>query len=200
MMKMVAEQLSGYLLEFFKAMADANRLKIVGMLAQRPHTVEELAANLGVGASTVSHHLSRLSKAGLTDAKADGYYSVYSLRLDALHDLAQRLLSQEELVGLARDVDLDSYDRKVLASFTDENGRFKAFPAQEKKMLALLRHCVRQFQPGVRYSEKEVNEILVRFSDDTARLRRDLVSEKFRFMQREGGGGAYWLVQTEPGR
>jgi len=197
---MVAEQLTSYLLEFFKALADANRLKIVGMLAQRPHTVEELAANLGVGASTVSHHLSRLSKAGLTDAKADGYYSVYSLRLDALHDLAQRLLSQEELTGLARDVDLDSYDRKVLASFTDERGRFKSFPAQEKKMLALLRHCARQFQPGVRYSEKEVNEILGRFSDDTARLRRDLVSDKFKFMKREGGGGAYWLAEPEPGR
>jgi predicted transcriptional regulator len=197
-MKMTSEQLTGYLLEFFKALADANRLKIVGMLAQRPHTVEEIAANLGVGASTVSHHLSRLSKAGLTDAKADGYYSVYSLRLDALHDLAQRLLSQEELTGLARDVDLDSYDRKVLASFTDEGGRFKSFPAQEKKMLVLLRHCARQFEPGVRYPEKQVNEILGRFSDDTARLRRDLISHKF--MQREGGGGAYWLAETEPAR
>src|ERR1044072_644656 len=114
-MEMVAEQLTSYLLEFFRALAEANR----------PHTVEELAANLGVGASTVSHHLSRLSKAGLTDARADGYYSVYSLRLDALPLLAQRAHTPEELTGLARDVDLDSYDRKVLASFTDEGGRFK---------------------------------------------------------------------------
>ena len=67
-------------------------------------------------------------------------------------------------------------------------------------MLVLLRHCARQFEPGVRYAEKQVNEILGRFSDDTARLRRDLVSDKFKFMKREGGGGAYWLAETEPGR
>ena len=95
-------------------------------------------------------------------------------------------------------MDLDSYDRKVLASFTDEAGRFKAFPAQEKKMLVLLRHCARHFETGVRYPEKQVNEILGRFSDDTARLRRGLVSHHF--MQREGGGGAYWRAETEPAR
>ena len=32
------------LLVFFKALADANRLKIVGLLAQQPYTVEQLAA------------------------------------------------------------------------------------------------------------------------------------------------------------
>ena len=34
------------LLEFFKAMADASRLKIIGVLAQQPSTVEQLAAML----------------------------------------------------------------------------------------------------------------------------------------------------------
>jgi len=53
------------LLNFFKALADANRLKIVGLLAQKPHTVEELAALLDIKPSTVSHHLARLSDAGL---------------------------------------------------------------------------------------------------------------------------------------
>ena len=44
---------------------------------------------------------------------------------------------------------------------------------------------------GVRYSEKKVNEILLHYSDDTARLRRSLVD--FGFMDRQGGGRDYWV-------
>ncbi len=40
------------LLTFFKALADAQRLKIVGLLAQEAHTVEQLAALLGISPST----------------------------------------------------------------------------------------------------------------------------------------------------
>jgi hypothetical protein len=48
-----------------------------------------------------------------------------------------------------------------------------------------------------------VNEILSKFSDDTARLRRWLV--EYRYMAREGGGGKYWRIDesmspiTHPG-
>lgn len=177
------------LLGFFKALADANRLKIVGLLAQRPHTVEELASLLDLGASTVSHHLSRLGKVGLVAARAEGYYAIYSLRTDVLEEMARRLLSKENLPGLA-DVGLDSFERKVLTAFTEADGRLKAFPAQEKKYLVLLRHVVKAFEPGARYSEKEVNQILARYHEDTASLRRDLVD--YHFMTREGGGGRYW--------
>jgi predicted transcriptional regulator len=189
--EMVPPEAASDLLDFFKALADPNRLKIVGLLAQRPHTVEELAAALGVGASTASHHLSRLSQAGLTEARAEGYYSVYSLRLDELQGMAQRLLSRDELRELARDEDVEEYDRKVLASFTDAEGRFTAFPVQRKKLLVLLRRAAAAFEPGVRYPEREVNERLSRFTDDYARLRRELVGHGL--MQREGGGGEYWL-------
>ena len=58
---------------------------------------------------------------------------------------------------------MDGFDKKVLAAFLDAEGRIKAFPAQEKKFLSILRHVVKSFEPGKRYSEKEVNEILSRF-------------------------------------
>jgi hypothetical protein len=48
------------------------------------------------------------------------------------------------------------------------------------------------FSHGVRYTEKRVNEILSKYNDDTARLRRWLVD--FGYMAREGGGGKYWRV------
>ena len=53
---------------------------------------------------------------------------------------------------------------------------------------------VQSFEPGVRYSEKEVNAILSGYYEDYARLRRELV-ETGR-MAREGGGGEYWLVEN----
>ena len=53
------------LLAFFKALADANRLKIIGLLAQDEYPVEQIAEMLDLRPSTVSHHLSKLSKAGL---------------------------------------------------------------------------------------------------------------------------------------
>ncbi len=63
------------LVAFFKALADANRLKIVGLLARQPYSVEELAALLDLKPSTVSHHLSRLAEVGLVSARAESYYN-----------------------------------------------------------------------------------------------------------------------------
>ncbi len=182
------------LLTFFRALADQSRLKIVGLLAQNAYPVEQISAMLGLGESTVSHHLSKLSEAGLVSARAEGHYSVYSLEPDAVSRMARRLLRTERLTELATDVDADGFDRKVLASFTGPDGRFTSFPAQEKKYLVLLRHVLRDFKPGVRYSEREVNGILRRYSDDTARLRRSLV--EFGFMDREGGGRDYWRKEA----
>ena len=180
------------LVAFFKALADPNRLKIVGLLAQQPYTVEQLAALLGVGSPTTSHHLRKLAKVGLVEAKAEGYYSVYSLRADKLQEQAKLLLGEDGLGELAESVDVSAFDRKVLAAFTDDTGAVTAFPAQQKKYLVLLRHVLSAFEPGVRYPEREVNERLLRFSADTARLRRSLVEHGL--MAREGGGGAYWRL------
>ncbi len=183
------------LLAFFKALSNANRLKIVALLAKEPLSVEEMAEILGLNSSTISHHLSKLTQVGLVTARPESYYNVYSLELRVLSDMAERLLSDDMLPIVAEDVDIDAYDRKVLNTFLDTNGRLTAFPAQQKKEEAILRHIVKVFAPGQRYSEKEVNAMLSQFNEDTARLRRDLVG--LGFMQREGGGGAYWRMEIK---
>lgn len=183
------------LLAFFKALSDANRLKIVALLAKGEQSVEDLAEKLALTSSTVSHHLARLSAIGLVSARAEGYYSIYRLEEGALAEMAHRLLREETLPAVAADAELDAYDRKVLKTYLSQDGRIRAFPTQRKKELAILRHVVTFFEPRRRYSEREVNALLKRFSDDTARLRRYLV--EFGFMERQGGGGEYW--RTEPG-
>ena len=91
-------------------------------------------------------------------------------------------------------MDLDGYDRKVIADYSRRDGSLKTIPAQRRKLEAVLRYVVRVFEPGKRYSERKVNEMLSRYHADTATLRRELVG--YGLMQREGGGGAYWRVET----
>jgi biotin operon repressor len=177
------------LVTFFKALADANRLKIVGLLAQRSYSGEELAALLDLKPSTVSHHLSKLAEVGLVSARAEGYYNVYQLEEAALQK-TRLLFSHADLVSAASGVDADGYDRKVIGDFTRPDGSLKEIPAQRKKLEAILRYVVKAFEPDTRYGEKQVNEILSRYHADTASLRRELVASKL--MEREGGGGEYW--------
>ena len=178
---------------FFKALADANRLKIVGLLAQQPYSVEELAALLNLKASTVSHHLAKLAQAGLVSAKADSYYNVYHLDEKALESKSRSVFSQENLAASVVDVDADAYDRKVIADYTRKDGSLKTIPAQRKKLDAVLRYVVKAFEVGKRYNEKKVNEILGGYHEDTASLRRELVGAGL--MQRESDGSAYWRVE-----
>ena len=180
------------LVEFFKVLGEPNRLRIVGLLSQRAYTVEQLAAALGVSASTVSHHLARLTRAGLVTSRSESYYNLYSLQTGALSGMAKELLAQAQPARPASEQELSDFDRKVLATFTTSDGRIKAFPMQERKFRVLLRYVLPSFSHGVRYTEKRVNEILSRYSEDTARLRRWLVD--FGYMAREGGGGKYWRI------
>jgi Uncharacterized protein conserved in bacteria len=189
---MTNEDINAELLAFFKALADENRLKIVGLLAQREFSVEELAETLALGVSTTSHHLSRLSKAGLVTARTDGHYYFYGLKLDVIQEMSAKLLKTEDLPRLSQDVNEDAYARKVMSSFVDAEGHVKAFPEKEKKLLVILNYIACAFEPGKHYPEKEVNEILLRFNSDTAFMRRSLV--EFKLMARQGGGGEYWRV------
>ena len=194
---------SDELLIFFKAMADANRLKIVSLLASKPHTVEQIAAALGLGESTVSHHLSRLTEAGLVSATAKSYYNYYQLHGKRIEEMAHNLLAGDSLPTVSMDAETegDAYERKVVGNYLLPDGRLKTIPSQRKKLIAVLRHLARDFQSSRRYSEKEVNEILGRYHEDTARLRREMVG--YRLMAREGGGGDYWLLEEaekEPGK
>ncbi|GAB4581754.1 MAG: hypothetical protein Fur0022_45040 [Anaerolineales bacterium] len=186
---MIDEQTS-LLLSFFSAMADANRLKIVGLLAQDDFSVEELAELLKLSPSTVSHHLSKLSKIGLVSARAESYYNVYHLNTTMLESMAKSILSQETLPKAVADVDMDAYDRKVLADYSQPDGRLKTIPAQRKKLEAVLKHIAQHFEPGTQYTEKQVNEILSQFFEDTASLRRELIA--FKYLARESNGSLYW--------
>jgi predicted transcriptional regulator len=184
--------MSEELVTFFKALADKNRLKIVGLLAEKSYSVEELATLLDLKPPTVSHHLAKLVDVGLVKSHSESYYNVYQLDHGVLKEKSRSMFSQQELSTVISEVDADAYDKKVIRDYARRDGSLKTLPAQQKKLEAILRYVVKAFDIGKRYSEKQVNEILKRYHEDTATLRRDLVG--FGLMQREGGGGEYWRV------
>lgn len=179
------------LLDILRALADPTRLRLVGLLADRPYTVEELAAAVGLSAATVVHHLKRLRDAGLVTRRPSRPYVVYALVNERLHAVAAGL-DRLERTGEAPDLapgpdggDLPAYDAKVLRGFVAD-GRLRSIPAQEKKRLVVLRWLRDRCFPDDRpYPESEVNERIGAVHPDTAALRRSLVEH--RLMTRSGG-------------
>jgi len=82
-------------------------------------------------------------------------------------------------VALSEDVVLRTFMR---------NGRITTLPAKRSRRLVLLDHIAQLFDVGVRYSESEVNRILLGLHEDYAALRRYLVDEGF--LSRDHG--EYW--------
>lgn len=80
-----------------------------------------------------------------------------------------------------------SSEEQVLARFVQQ-GRLVTMPTKRAKRLVVLDHIAQSFELGVTYPEAEVNEVLGRFHDDYAALRRYLVDEQF--LSRDGG--VYW--------
>lgn len=67
----------------------------------------------------------------------------------------------------------------------------KIFPAKEKKKYVLLTYIIKLFKKGVKYAEKEVNEILKPVYEDYVIIRRYLVD--YQFLDRLDNGKAYWV-------
>jgi hypothetical protein len=183
---MSTEDLERVLL-LFKALADASRLRLLGILASGEHSVDELAAMLHLRAPTVSHHLTKLRELGLLSLRADGNVHYYALDERALASLSRDLLSPARVASFADTLEVEAWQKKVLRDFFDGQ-RLKEIPASRKKRSVVLEHLALDFRVGERYREREVNEVLLRRHPDPATLRRELVGAGLLHRQRS----TYW--------
>ena len=73
----------------FKALADPARVRIVNLLARSddPVCACELTPALGLTQPTVSHHLKKLTDAGLLRREQRGVWAYYSIDPDAVAEL-----------------------------------------------------------------------------------------------------------------
>ena len=74
----------------FRALADPARVRILNVLATsgEPVCVCNLIEPLGLSQPTVSHHLKKLTEAGLLDREQRGRWAYFSLRPEAMAKLA----------------------------------------------------------------------------------------------------------------
>ena len=175
------------MLSFVKAMASAERLRIIGVLVRGAAAQAEIAEQLHLPVRDVFNHLSYLVHVGIV-RESDG---VYDLDEKAIESFAR---GQFEGTRPSYEGKQESEDaRKVLKNFLHADGSLKQIPPQGNKLLIILNFIVDAFAFDTNYTEKEVNTILRRFHVDTAALRRYLVDQGL--MARESDGTRYWRVK-----
>lgn len=170
-------------MELLKLLLDPARLAVVGAISLRARTADDAAAHAGVDARIALETIASLRQLGAVDERPDGSYQ---LDPRALWELAQRLPQPDPpdasiLHGMTAD------EREILARFF-VGDRLTEIPTSRSKRLVVLERLALEFEPGRRYPESEVNDVLGRFHPDRASLRRYLVDEQLLVRQK----GEYW--------
>ncbi len=178
--------------ELFKCLADKSRLQILSGLQAEPMYVELIAKRLALSPSTVSFHLKKLEAAGLVTSQKEQYYTVYALKEGALKQTIESFLRSEAKEKSVEEQREEEYRRKVLDSFF-VYGKLKSLPVQHKKKRIVLEELAKLFQPGRKYTEKEVNILIADVNEDFCTLRRELICEHL--LERDHG--VYWRVEIE---
>ena len=70
--------------QVFLALGDASRRRLVRMLAERNHSVSELAAPFAMSLAAVSKHIKVLEAAGIVARRVDGRVHTLTLNPEAL--------------------------------------------------------------------------------------------------------------------
>lgn len=95
-------------------------------------------------------------------------------------------------------------DRKVnlleqlLKNYLDKEGKLTRFPSKRKLKLAAMFYIASGIEAGVKYSEKEMNEVINHKCcfQDAALLRREMYD--YRFIDRTSDGRIYWKEEVQP--
>jgi hypothetical protein len=169
--------------EILRALADPERLAIAGTLVRTDAAAGELSERLDIPIERVRKHMNRLITSGVV--RLNGDRTTYRLDRETLRWAAEQVGPSRE-AGLALGAANES-EEAVLRTFFRQ-GRLTEVPAKESKRMIVLERIAIEFEPGRRYTEKEVDAIVGLFFNDHASLRRNLVDAGF--LEREAG--RYW--------
>jgi len=166
--------------DFVRLALDPTRLAILGRAALGPVDPGQLAGELDVHRKQVLTGMARLRDAGLlTDAN--------ELNREALRELAMSLPDDVAVDPAVIDGPWTPEEVEVLARFF-EGTKLTSIPTNHSKRLIVLERLSMEFEPGLRYPERQVNLTLQMFHPDFAALRRYLVDDGF--LTR--ADGVYW--------
>jgi hypothetical protein len=180
------------MLDYVKALTDTDRLKIIGQLTGRPAGLQELSASLSLPVRKVFNHLAFLQYVGVVHEE-DG---AYALDAERLEQLTRSPFVAEQSTEPVEPVE----ERwKPIASYLNRDGTIRLVPSsrtQAARFRMMLDYLLTAFEADRIYTEKEVNQIIRRFHEDTSGLRRDLVEAGL--LGRERDGSRYWRIPREP--
>lgn len=166
--------------DYLRMAVDPVRLAVLGAAAVAVVDTDRIAHGLGVPQKRVQREIGSLVEAGLLTR---------SLRLDrdALMEIARALPSDAPPDEGLLDDGWTAEEATVLGRFFS-GSRLTTIPASHGKRRLVLERLVQEFEPGVRYAEREVDSTLQMFHPDYVSLRRYMVDEGF-LTRAEG---VYW--------
>lgn len=167
-------------LEILKLLADDTRLGIINALMEEDSYVEKLSSSMGLTPATICYHLKKMEAAGIVGSSRTQFYIIYSLNRDIFDLTLREFIRQDKPI---EDPD-EKYRREVLSNFF-KYGRLVRIPVQQKKREIVLRRIAEDFDVGRDYTEKEVNEVILKYHEDYCTIRREMVG--FGIMDRAGG-------------
>lgn len=153
---------------------------------------QEIAAKLGITASTVRHQkFSFREKA----KQAKLYLTIYELAFEGPSSDKDRLIPIHEGAKMVDDryiITKEEREKILTTVFSSLSPlRLKVFSAKEKKKIVTLQKIMEQFEKDKIYPEKQVNQILQNIYEDYPTLRRYLI--EYGFMDRSKDCRDYWV-------
>ena len=161
-------------------LAEPDRRRVFAALVLDAGTVEEISARSGLSKRAVVDALDRLQNGGLVVASHDHY-----VLIEAAFKNAARAAAPPPSPSKHSD---ETHERRVILDSAFRDGRLVHLPSKEAKRLVVLDHIAQSFEPGAKYTERQVNATLSAIDEDVSALRRYLVD--YGFLDRKNG--EYW--------
>jgi Uncharacterized protein conserved in bacteria len=158
---------------------------------------KEIAEKAGVTAATVRHQRFIFREKA---KQAKLYLSIFEIveraasekRTKNIEDELMDIHSNAKMVDDRYSITKAEEDKIINSAFESLDPlKLKMFSPKEKKKIVILRKITSQFEYGRRYTEKEVNSILMPVYEDYATIRRYLI--EYGFMERTNDCKEYWL-------
>lgn len=157
-------------LELLKLLADETRLEILNILLKEDSYVEKIACELSLTPATICYHLKKMESAGVVNCSRSQFYIIYSLNREIFNKPLFELIKDDKIVNTE-----EKYKKSVISNFF-KYGKLTQLPTQRKKREIVLSEILKLFEPDREYTEKEVNEIILRYHEDYCTIRREMIS------------------------
>ncbi|OMD85582.1 ArsR family transcriptional regulator [Paenibacillus odorifer] len=176
------------IVSYHKALADPTRLRLLLLLSQGEMHGQALAEKLNLSQPTVTHHAAKLREAALIKERRDKNTVYFKLNPEFINNGAEASLQfifSKGAEDMEEQLPENSLQDTVIRNFFSKDGRLRQIPAQYKKKLIALQYMVEKLEPGVIYTEKEINEFIKQFHEDFATIRREFIMHQFMYREKD---------------